>query len=410
MRFKQLETLREFAAEQWTISFENSIRKNHAEYFLKYAENARPHFVSDDQVDWFKFVDRERANLISALDWCWSARETEANASIIGLRIATALKLYWDFRGHAREGQNYLQKFLNHIQTKALECSTELQINALNALSHIARSRLDFPLTISTAEYSLELCKKIGNQELSIEPKLILGTMSYFTLDFDKAEIYIHEALETAQMIGDSQKISASLINLGNIAMERRDWTKAWDLYSSCLSILRTTGSPKNTMDVLNNMGLVARYKNDLSTARTLFQEAISISKSFNSSSQSIEMLNLGAVNRLSGDFEQAKDLLQNALKDSIVNDNKRSAVWCIKEFGNLACAQKQWRRGIRLLAAAENIRKDLGISFNPADPEDFDRDTGAARLALGDEEFEAHWLAGSALKYENAISEALVG
>jgi predicted ATPase len=69
-RFSMLETIREFALEKLKDSGElEAIRRVHAEFFRKLAEEAEPHLTGSSQTQWLDRLEEDLDNLRTALYW-----------------------------------------------------------------------------------------------------------------------------------------------------------------------------------------------------------------------------------------------------------------------------------------------------------------------------------------------------
>src|SRR5262249_25695520 len=104
-RYRMLEPIREYAAEQLEIAGETTaIRRRHRDYYLRLAEQARRVLFGSHQRLWFERLEAERDNLRAALEWS----RHEVGGSDTELRLATSLGPFWFFAGPGREGQEWL--------------------------------------------------------------------------------------------------------------------------------------------------------------------------------------------------------------------------------------------------------------------------------------------------------------
>lgn len=101
MRFRLLETLREFGAAQLVDGARGALARGHAAYFSSIAQEAKPHLTGADQARWLDRLEDDHDNLRAALDW-HQAPEGDADA---GLRLAANLVRFWQVRGHLTEGR-----------------------------------------------------------------------------------------------------------------------------------------------------------------------------------------------------------------------------------------------------------------------------------------------------------------
>jgi predicted ATPase/class 3 adenylate cyclase len=100
-RYRLLETIRQYAWERLVESGEgDSVRDRHLNYFTALAEHADPELPGPKQITWLNRLEAELDNLRAALQW--SLQKDVA----AGLRMAAALRGFWEIRGFAGDGRD----------------------------------------------------------------------------------------------------------------------------------------------------------------------------------------------------------------------------------------------------------------------------------------------------------------
>jgi predicted ATPase/DNA-binding CsgD family transcriptional regulator len=113
-RYKLLDTIREFGAEELAGSGdEAAVRQRFVIRYLSMARYFGEHVVDDDQLERFRELQREHANLGAALGYTLDA--AEGNRYPEGAELATALYGYWHMSGLLREGKHWLDKVLDRF-------------------------------------------------------------------------------------------------------------------------------------------------------------------------------------------------------------------------------------------------------------------------------------------------------
>jgi predicted ATPase len=98
-RFSMLDTIREYALAQLAASGRaETLRQQHATYFLALAEAVEPQLTGPQEVRWLARLEEEQDNLRAALKWFCDQEETEKAA-----RLAVALRWFWDTHGLVAE-------------------------------------------------------------------------------------------------------------------------------------------------------------------------------------------------------------------------------------------------------------------------------------------------------------------
>jgi predicted ATPase/DNA-binding SARP family transcriptional activator len=406
MRYRMLEALREFAAEQQTWALEISLRERHAIYFLQMAEDADTRLRPQDQGLWLHRLDGELDNLRAALSW-WAERDEWKK----GLRLAIALSHFWKRRGYLLEGEQWLQRLINLMPDLSLDVPSDLRLRAqaLNIHADILANLADFTQAQPRAQEALTAWRTLADASGTASALETLGIIAMMQEEYKTAIQILNEARSLADSAGDAAMVAGAVSNLGRIALARGDWQEAWETLSESLRLHQALGNRSRVASSLNNLALVARYRGDLTAAHDLLnQSLLEQQELLNRPGIAIALLNLGTVKRLTERFADARASLSEATRLAVSVGDRRVLAWCIKELGHLACAEGNMASGVRLLAAAESMRLALNFSFKPAGPTELARDIGLARVALGDAAVDAAWTGGLLLSREAAVAEAL--
>src|SRR5262249_45324132 len=148
-----------YALEQLEASGASDDRsRRHALYFLGLAEHAEPHLRGPDQRSWFDRLDRELDNLRLALAWAAASNELE-----VGLRLALALGVFCEERGHVREMYEWLETLTSQLAARrADERLAPLQAYALASSAWLAFLQGDYQSAVPRAEQSILRWRELG--------------------------------------------------------------------------------------------------------------------------------------------------------------------------------------------------------------------------------------------------------
>ncbi|MBB4673976.1 ATP-binding protein [Crossiella cryophila] len=107
-RYRLLETLREFGREKLGAPARTTVRTRHCAHYLRLIERAEHEWFGPRQLETFRWLESEHANLRAALEFCLA----EADRTEHGLRLAGALWCYWAGCGYLAEGGYWLGRAL----------------------------------------------------------------------------------------------------------------------------------------------------------------------------------------------------------------------------------------------------------------------------------------------------------
>jgi predicted ATPase/DNA-binding SARP family transcriptional activator len=403
MRYRMLESLREFADGMWTMATHVTFRQAHADYYLSLAEEAGAHLSGHHQALWLHRIDDDLDNLRAALTWLIERQELER-----GLRLAVALARYWNTRGYLREARQWLERLIPLLPTSA-RIDRRLRAQALNAYAKTLESLTDFTGAEAYAREALTAWRELEDASGTADSLVMLGTIAMMHEDYGAAVELLEEARSLARGVGDEEMTAGAVYSLGRIAIAQENWPEASDAMAECLRLWRLLGDRTRAASALNNLGLVARYRGDLKAARDLMHQALSENQALDDRPRmAVVLLNIGTVDRLDHRYGDSLAMLRRAMTLALEIANRRVQAWCVKELGHLACAVGQFELSLRLLSLSESLRTSLNMSFNPFGPAEIAHDRAVGQEALGASRADEAWASGAALIPEQAFSDAV--
>ena len=402
MRFRMLETVREYCWERLTELGEEEVRqarRRHLEFFMRLAEQAAAQWASAEQGTWLERLDAEHDNVRAALEWGLE------NDPIKALRITLALVRFWVARGHISEGREWFSRTL----VRAQDAPLSLRADALNRAGVLARWQNDYAQAIGQSEEALSLYRQMGNQHGVASALMNLGVYAHDQGDFERARTLHEEMLQIARELDAKAWVGIALDNLGDIAFDEGDYEQATALHEESLTIKQETGNLSGIATSLSTLGKIAEAGGDLERAQTLYEESLTIMRELGIKwgvAQSLQHLARVAYRR--GHYPQARALNAESLTMRQELGNKDGIAKNLDWMAMLTVAQQQAERAVVLFAAADALRKSIGVALPRFYRDERDASLAAARAALGDKTFAAAWAKGRALTLEQAVAYAL--
>ncbi len=233
VRFRMLETVREFAAAQLSQEEQEDLSRRHALYFLSFVERAD--LAGQNRRIWAELLGAEIDNFRVALDWCGKA--PDPNDVALGLRLCIALTPYWQTQGGTREGYQALCLLLDR-----------------KSISNVPAERA----------------------RVWAQGKLCAGILDCRFGEAEAAEEHLIQALSEFRSLDDTKGIADALHTLG-VSLGERQPEKACEYYAQSLAIREILGNKRDIAATLNNLAVIRGEDPDrvamVLQAQSLFRE-----------------------------------------------------------------------------------------------------------------------------------------
>jgi predicted ATPase/DNA-binding XRE family transcriptional regulator len=361
-RFTMLETIRAYGLERLEESGEGEeIRGRHADYYVALAERATPELEGGGQVAWLERLESEHDNLRAALAWLLEHGRPQQTA-----RLGSAIWLYWVVRGHAGEGQMWLERALASDKLTGSE-----RANTLGAISLLL----------------------LAKGEIGLMTELV------------------EEAIAEARAADDEETLNFLIIQRGYAATFRGDLTAAEESLTGVLAVMRDRGGRWGATPVLNALAQVALSRGDFGRAMGLLREGEALSRETGDAFMLATNLNIQAtISQLEGDEERTAAVLRESVALSSALRDSWTLVYGLVGLAGIAARHGQPARAARLFGAAEAMGEaaSVTIAFPPARAL-YEQDLATVKAQLDAEAFEASLEEGRTLTVKETVAEALV-
>lgn len=351
LRYRQLETVREYAAARLSESGVNDDwRRRHLHWALALAESDL------DQDRWVASLDAELDNLRVALDWAAAAAEGVAE---LGARLAAALGRFWEIRGYWGDGRQRLGTWLAradvadapraqllnaaanlaqhqrdyaaarafHDEALSIRLRLHDELGAATArhgLANLAFLQNDLATARAGFEENLALARRREVGEMAAVSLLNLGVIEQLlvmrgTLPADiggpQARRLLLDALAASEHLGDQLRMALALENLGTLAAQLGDDEEARSRLEASLAIRRRLGDRAGIAVSMRALTRVSLRGGDAARARALSEEYLEIEQDLGRPHEVAEALAVRAeVATHERDYRVAEDLLDRSI------------------------------------------------------------------------------------------------
>ena len=362
-RFTMLQIVREYALERLgAAGEENDLRGRHAAYFAGVAEEGEPELNGPSQDVWAARLDAERDNFRAAL-----AFTLEGGDGLTALRLAGALRRLWLLHADLSEGRAALEAAL----AAALDAPLVSRAKALNGLGVLAAEDGDIEAAERAFEESLEVARRLDDDERRMAVLTNLGNIAFFRQDFDRARELYDEGARLAEKLGSTFNAATAARDLGLIELALGNVGAAIERCEEALELARAGGTPQLVAACLRSLASAIVIRGELGRAQELVEES------------------LGIVRRL---------------------NEPRAVAECLETAAGIAAAGGDGARAAALFGAADAVLESVGTSRTPERQPWIDVYQQAARLKLEPGRFEEELARGASLSLDEAIELATSG
>jgi len=369
MRYRLLETVRQYAGEQLAASGEEeAVRSAHADWCLALTQQAEAGLDGPEQEVWLERLGVELDNLRAAIQWLLATGRIGQ-----GLRITTHLWRFWYVRDHITEGSRWLTAF-------------------------IARGR-------ETGEATHDSFARLA----WLDALFAAGRLAIFRGEYPTTQALMAEMLAVARQYDDPYRIASALMLLGHVALEQGEYRAARMHYEQGIPFAREANHPLWQAILIGSLGITLIMQGEIAAARPQLDESMALLQPLGDVGQLSRLLRWQGVLAL---LEGKDELAHTSLVEGIALHQRLHSLLGIAEslevFTALTATRGQFARALQLTGAVTNLRATIAVPAPPYWQNWLTEQIAPARRALGAAESADALAAGAAMTTDQAIAEAL--
>ncbi len=364
VRYRMLDTLREFGRKRLGGPAERrSLQRRHRDRYLLLARRAAAEWFGPDQLSWSRRLNLEQANLRAAMEFCLH----EPCEAEIGLRMATMLiDPYWIPNAFYNESRHWLDRAL-----AAVPRHTVLRARALLFDAFLALMQGDTAAGLSLLDEGRALGEELGDRDVLAHATLVAGLAAHCVGDYPSCAELLNRALAEQEAAG--HKIG--------------------------------------TLMSLNTLAATVGHLGDRERATELFERSLELSRSHGERAGLAWNLTIFAIHLWQcGDDERATELAREGLALGRVFGDRLNAATNLQTLAWLLTRKGRHADAARLLGAAEEIGRAMGLTPTRVKRLAEFRESCLAvlRSVMGDKALGRELRRGRRMTLDEAIEEAL--
>ncbi|HEX6109228.1 MAG TPA: hypothetical protein VFZ02_07400, partial [Ktedonobacteraceae bacterium] len=290
--FTILDTLHEYMLEKLSAQgMHERLRDWHASYYLSVVEEAEIGLRGPQQLLWLERLVADRDNIRAALEW--SIRRARVGAMIdtstyceqssiedamdvvktemisskvvpgrelpaieLCLRLASALRPYWEWQGYLVEGRSWLGAALAiPLEEGAGEATLAARAKALSEASRLECLQNEQTRAVELAEESITLWRRLDNPSGLATALLHKGWAALAMDDPGLAKSLCEQGLQLLSPTGDTWLRGQLLLYLAAAAGFNSDFEQMRSFYTQSRELFEQVGDKISVADLLKDQG-----------------------------------------------------------------------------------------------------------------------------------------------------------
>jgi predicted ATPase/tetratricopeptide (TPR) repeat protein len=390
-RYRMLEILREYAAEQLSAAGEvEELADRHARYFRQVAEQAEVELRGHGQREILRVLREEQPNLRATIAWL-SRPGGDLDSALV---TAGSLGMFWHLGRHL-EGREVLGRLV-----AGGGGDPAARARALQAISIVERPRgclvHPHPRCADTAEESLAIFGELGDQWHAALSKVLLAVEGVTGAHRERSDTLLREAEEQFTLDGDPWGLAVVGFVRLETALKSGRVEDAVQIGRATAAAFRQLDDPWGLSATLYHLGWGLRQFGRYDEGARVLEEAIDVGASaglWNTVQWALADLAVGKVHV--GEPDQARDLLDRAAAASQEIGDGAGEVLAGHGYGLLAEVAGDWAEASRRYEEAVPRFERLGTPVM----------VGVALAGLGRSEEAAGEAEAASRHYDEALA-----
>jgi predicted ATPase/class 3 adenylate cyclase len=400
LRYRLLETIRQFAAERLAeVGGDQAaaVKAAHCAHYLSVAETAALYLTGPGQGRWLARLDADQANLRRAAGHAAS----DPDGTTLVLRLGAALQRYWMARTRDAEALALLLPVLDRPDARA---NPGLLGPALVTATYAART-LETAVARQLGEQAVTLGRRLDADRLLIESLAYLSAACHIADEPERGLLHAREAVERARQLGDDVLLGVSLVNyllFGALI----DPAHVEALFAEAIACTQRSGDHLVASYLYNNASIHALRAGHVSTARAHLEQAAQAQQMIGADGSPMSV-NLGWVLRQDSDPDGARARFKAALRRSRRDGDRTIMAYASLGLACLAADTADWHRAAVLHGAAQALLDRTGQPWEELEAKYRRDNLDQVRAHLGQDQFEHALARGLALSFDEALDLA---
>ena len=450
--FSMLETIREYAWECLERRGEtNDMQRRHAQHYCELAEHAHTQLNTPAALFWLDKLEREHGNLRAALAQSLS----NGDDTVLGARLAGALRFFWRRHGHWNEGRAWLRQARTALEytkqahgTDALSATWPVWQTVMRGEIMLAACQCDSHEACSLGAHYVERARAANDPPGLASALDMHASALHYSGAYTAAATASYQAVKVARTLSNPQRLSEIIHQWGIRAIENGDWMRAEQLYAEYMALAQTMADPQLLGRAHMQLAAVALGQQDYQKAERHACVAVALFQKLNDTQLLADVHHISAqialaqgdvdqalkqitirlglcqklgqldgigfalderarIHTLLGDYDAALADFAASIQHMYLIGDRVGLLYRLEGLSELWAARGDMQCAARLCGAVHALFNAEKLEMNKQYRDVFQQTVERLKLELGEHAFTAAWVSGSNLALEAALQEA---
>ncbi len=364
----------------------NRLAREHAVYYTKLAEEHARHYKSEREVEYYRKTESEFANVRAAMAWA------QHNDLPLASRLVAALWRFAIFTWRMRE----IEPLAAAVFADPGGCEKKNLASVHLAAGMFAKERMQQEAAAGHLEQALCLFRECADTAGEADTLYALGIVKFNHGDLSRAREYYEACLVLQEQNGDAKAIAAITANMGAIAHKMGDLEEAAALYRRALAGFRATNNDRGIAYAYRSLSLAYQDLGRYDEAIDAAQRCVEAYEALGEQSRLADgLLTLGNAFSAIGRIPESYSAFAKAFDALLLAPHPLFEALATLGYANTAHLAGDNLEAVRAAAKGRTLMeaRNMGVGITYA--KFVDDLIARVKAALGEEQFQAAWLAG---------------
>ncbi len=397
LRFRMLETFREYGDEHLTEEERQTLRGRHVDFYLATHLDDAASKNPDARARLHLQIEQEYDNYLAALKHLYDTRQIEPLMRLLAT-IATA----WDVRGTKSVEQNYIREVARLPETKATPPADQVQLLRMLGTTYLRQS--DFQSAYQACSDALEVALGTESDDLIASCYFGMALCAGYLGWLDQCIELCRKVLEHAPK-SNGVMLERTYVSIGSAHWSRDEFAKAEEAFNQARQISQDfRGGEPDALIFTHLAGLhIDQGRLDLGMREA--SEGVRISRrQHNDIGLSASLAQVARYHWRKENFPAADATSREALAKARDTGISMLCLEVIRGHALIQADQGRYEPAATLIAASQGLESMAKL----ADQRDAERALAEIRAELSPESYEQAWARGLGMDLDEAFQLAL--